>query len=399
MQYDLAIIGGGLAGGLLALALAPLPFHIVMLEAKPWQAKLSANGDARSLALSYSSVQVLRAVGLWPRLEPLATPIEQVHVSSLGGIGISRLRPDEVNLPSLGYVIPIDALQREIAASLQTQARLTIRCPAEVQNLAETDTGVNLQLQDQTTVSAKLVLAADGTQSSIRKLLNIATREVDYQQTAIIANIGLQRAHHNIAYERFTPLGPLAALPLSGKQTAMIWTMNPTLAKQRLQLPEQAFLAELQQAFGYRLGRFVSLGRRDIYPLKMIHACAQLRGRVLLFGNAAHSLHPVAGQGLNLTIRDIALLAECLLKAEDLSSNVLQTYVDLRLKQQQQMIRITDGLIRIFGQEFMPINILRDLSLRQFERLPPVKNWFNRLMSGQTGVLPRLARGLKLKEE
>lgn len=398
MRYDLAIVGSGLAGSLLALALMPLPLNIVLLEAKPWQAKWTASADARSLALSYSSVQVLKAIGLWPDIAALATPIEQIHVSSKGGIGISRLQAKEVNFPALGYVIAIDDLQRAIVKALQRHPRLSVMSPALVQDLTQTEQSVSLHLQDSREVEAKVVLAADGNKSSMRDMMGIATQEVDYQQTAIIANIGLQRPHHNIAYERFTAEGPLAALPLTGRQAAMIWTMSPAAAGQRLQLPEAQFLEELQQAFGYRLGRFVSLGRRDTYVLKLSHAKSQLQGRTLLFGNAAHSLHPVAGQGFNLTIRDIALLAEILANHAELGPETLQTYVELRKKPQQHMIKITDGLIRMFAHDVWPITWLRDLGLRQFERMPVLKNSFNRLMSGQSGRLPRLARGLSLKE-
>jgi 2-octaprenyl-6-methoxyphenol hydroxylase len=255
---------------------------------------------------------------------------------------------------------------------------------------------VSLHFKQGGNVQAKLVLAADGTDSSIRKLLGIEADITDYQQTAIIANVKLKENHQYIAYERFSPEGPIAMLPLPEQQVAMIWTMAPELAAKRLALDNSAFLSALQQAFGYRLGRFVSIGQRFSFPLRLVTAKAQQQNRVLLFGNAAHSLHPIAGQGFNLTIRDIALLAEVLSQDPTCSPESLQRYVTVRAKEQKQMLQVTDGLVRLFAHSTGPIACLRDLGLYQFERLPWLKNHFNRMMMGKSGRLPRLARGLSL---
>lgn len=394
MQADVAIVGGGVVGSLTACLLQRLGYHVQVLEAFS-----AIVDDQRTVALSLSSQRILVALKLWEVLKPHAQPIQQIHVSDRGRFGFTRMDAKQQKVPALGYVISLYQLQQALQAQL-TDA-VTWLAPAvatHVETLPDTARLVFTHHQGKTQqLDAKLVLAADGANSVLAQQLGIQTQTTDYEQVGLVANIELAQDHQSIAYERFTASGPLAMLPIAPKQMSLVWSLKPTESEAMLALNDADFLAALQEAFGYRAGRLVGVGKRAIFPLKLTVPERLTEGRVLLFGNAAHGLHPIAGQGLNLSMRDIAGLAELLKEQEDPGAEcVLQRYVAERQQDQRVTIQLTDQLVKGFSMTLGPVALLRDLGLVLTDRTP----WLNRIlakrMMGTTAARSRLMRGLPL---
>jgi 2-octaprenyl-6-methoxyphenol hydroxylase len=254
-------------------------------------------------------------------------------------------------------------------------------------------------------IAARLVVAADGARSLVREQAGIAAEHWEYGQTAIIATLVSQRFHDHVAYERFTPEGPIAVLPLADGRCGLVWTRHPEQAARLLALPDDAFLAELQQAFGFRLGRLLSVGRRQSYELGLWRAERHVGERLAVVGNAAQALHPIAGQGFNLGLRDAASLAEVLADAivagatDAGAPGPLAAYSAWRDQDQRRIVAFTDGLVRLFATPFGPLRMLRSAGLLAFDALPPAKSALARLSVGASGRIPRLARGVPLTAE
>ncbi|TAL60155.1 MAG: 2-octaprenyl-6-methoxyphenyl hydroxylase [Legionella sp.] len=384
-SVDVLIIGGGLTGATLLLALQGLGFSTLLVETKPFSDKINPDFDARSLALSPASQRVLNTLELWPLLKNQATAIEMIHVSDQHRFGISRLQGDAHN--PLGYVLEMQhinmALQQKIDPQ-QVLAPATLKALELEQGLATIST-TDGELQ----VKAHLIVAADGTDSLIRQWCKQPVVVKHYEQQAIVANIGLSKPHEQRAYERFTAQGPLALLPMKEQRMSLVWALNPQEAERILRLEDAAFLKELQQAFGYRLGRFLKAGKRYSFPLKQVVMPEQVHWPVVFVGNSAHTLHPVAGQGFNLGLRDVATLAQCI-TSMGLSKDMLQHYLKLRHHDQQTITHLTDGLIRVFTSRLPGIAFARNLGLLAFDHLPILKNLLARYARGYGGVTPDL---------
>lgn len=397
---DIAIVGGGMVGASLALLLSHLKagWRIRVIESFPLQstATLPPSFDGRSTALSHSSREIFELLGLWQSLHSGLTEIRQVHVSDRGHFGRARLTAAEQNLPALGYVVENRQLGDVLMAALQRAPGVEVTAPAQVVAVSPSSRGMQLQVSSDDTdavemISADLLVVADGAQSQTRQRLAIDSRCKDYGQAAVVANIGLQLDHGGIAYERFTDLGPMAMLPLqpmAGEhRCAMVWTMPPEQAAELLGADEAEFLAQLQQRFGYRLGPFVRVGRRQVYPLSLITSEEQVRRHLVVVGNAAHSLHPVAGQGFNLALRDVAVLAETLGEAAENHQapgelSVLQEYLQRQQLDQQQTILLSDLLPRVFGMHSIPMALLRNTGLLALDTVPLLRHQFTRLGMG-----------------
>lgn len=404
-NFDILIVGGGLAGLSLAHALADLPLKIGIIEAVSAQYRDEVAFDARSVALSLASQHIFTNLGLGPALTQQALPIELIHVSDKGHFGMTRLRAAEHQVPAFGYVVDIHSLVKILETSLQQKhPQVTRICPAKVTAIHSSAEITDLQVttpEGEVSLTAKLVIAADGSNSTIRNLLGIQTQREEHQHSAVIANIGLAQAHHNQAFERFTRSGPLALLPLTDQRMALVWTFPKEQAAQMLTLPEPEFLAALQTQFGYRVGRFTQVGARQLFPLESITALEQIRPGVVIIGNAAHLLHPIAGQGFNLSLRDIAALAQVLKQAvrdqKPLGSlSVLQTYIDSRKTDQKRTMLITQGLTDLFSYHFSPVIKARNLGLTILDIIPPLKRHFTRATMGLAGRVPRLACARKI---
>lgn len=402
-SYDIVIVGGGMVGASLAAALAPLPLRVAVIEALPPTSSEQPSYDDRATAVAYGSRRIFDAMGCWRALESAATPIRRIHVSDRGRFGFTRMDSRDYGLEALGYVIENRAIGPALWDQIGAHDNLRMICPARVSALTVAGDGAEVTVSREDGGSerfgAALVVAADGARSPLRELAGIDNDSRDYGQTAVIANVSTSQPHANEAFERFTEHGPLAMLPMAGRRCSLVWTMAPEAAARVLAAPEDAFLDELQQAFGFRLGRIERVGRRQSYPLTLVRAGSQTAPRVALIGNAAHALHPVAGQGFNLGLRDVAALAEVLAAAvrdgdDPGGASVLQAYEQWRCEDHERVITLTDSLVRLFTNPLGPVKAARGLALLGLDLLPAAKAGFVRQTTGLAGRLPRLARGL-----
>ena len=401
---DLLIVGGGMVGASLACALKDKPLKIAIVEAVPLQSAQQPSYDDRAIALAYGSQRIFQGMGLWSKLTSYATPIKKIHISDQGHFGVTRLDHRKERVEALGQVVLGRNMGDVLAAQLSQQANVELIMPATLDEIHYVAKGVQARVSQGAatrTIEAKLMVAADGSHSTVRQLLDIDSDNEDYGQTAIIANITPSKPHCNVAYERFTESGPLALLPMSDNRCSLVWTQHHDRVAEIMALSDEAFLAQLQASFGYRLGRLKFVGQRVAYPLGLMRAREQIRPRVAVIGNAAHAIHPIAGQGFNLGLRDVAALAECLSDAlsvgQDVGSlAVLQGYAEWRTQDHNEVIRMTDGLVRLFSRGDKGVALGRNLGLVVMEKLPPLKHLLSRQAMGLRGKQPRLNRGLPL---
>ncbi|MCR6652885.1 MAG: 2-octaprenyl-6-methoxyphenyl hydroxylase [Cellvibrionaceae bacterium] len=394
-RYDIAIIGGGLMGAALALLFCKtLPGRrVVLIEQKALesasdQALATPNFDARTTALAPTSAATLRRLGVWPALAAHVTAIRRVQVSDRGHLGWVRLDTDSNAGEPLGYVVENRALGRALTDAMLACEGLELKAPAQVQRLVKRQGGVRLELGDQS-LEAELAVVADGADSPLRRQLGIGEFSKDYQQSAIIANVRHEQSHGETAFERFTHHGPLAFLPLGGpdgRTSAVVWTWPSLQAEDALALDDQTFLHHLQSEFGYRLGRLQQVGVRQSYPLRLCLAREQVRSGVVLMGNAAHFLHPVAGQGYNLALRDGLRLAEVLQSAGagglgDLA--LLQEYERRQAGDQRNTVRLSDGFNELFRAHEPHWILLRNLGMIGVEWSVTIRDAFIRQLSGR----------------
>lgn len=400
-DFDVLIAGGGMVGASLACALGGNGLKIGIIEAVSLDDG-GASYDDRSIALALGTQRVFAAMGLWPQVQPHATPIEKIHVSDRGHFGALRMDCRKEGVPALGYVAESRALGATLTAALAALDNVTLLCPAALEDVDDDEHAVHAVVQQnghRHRLSARLLVAADGGRSAVRRILGIHSRSWDYGQSAVIANVTPARHHGFTAYERFTDTGPLALLPMSEGRCALVWTHRRDAAAAVTQLSDARFLATLQERFGYRLGRFLRVGRRSLFALQLITALEHTRHRIALIGNAAHTLHPVAGQGFNLGLRDVAALAELVMDAaragaDPGSAGVLARYAQWRRADQRRVVAFTDALVRIFSNDFPPLVLARDVGMTALDLLPGLKRRLIARAMGVSGRLPRLARGL-----
>jgi len=405
--FDIIIVGSGLVGASLAASLRHTDLKIAVIDLQPWATATTdvISYDERVIALNYLSKQILQGLGAWQEGMKYSVPIQQIHVSEQGGFGFTRLTAQALNLPALGYVISANQLLQAMQSVVtpQTAPNVTIFTPAQLIQLqlqpscatAIITTGATTQ-----SLTARLIVAADGGNSQARQLLNADYQEHSYQQTAIIANVTTEHPHQQIAYERFGRAGTIALLPLQSNLCSLVWSIKTAHQDEYMQLSDQAFLARLQQHFGWRLGRFLKLGRRVAHPLRLMHISQLIQPHIVFIGNAAHTLHPVAGQGFNLGLRDVASLADLLSQtAPEAIGNqeILQNYAARQHPDHQRVITITDSLVRTFSSDLLPMRWARNLSLLAIDALPPLKKLFVQQMTGLSAYPSRLTSGLNVQ--
>lgn len=402
LEVDVAIVGGGMVGASLAAALAGTGVRVLLIEAVPFGTSAQPSFDDRSTALGNASRRIFEALGVWPQIAPEAAAIRAIHVSDAGRFGAAHLGAEEQGVEALGYVVPNRRIGAALWGRLTHLPELALRVPGEIREVAIDAAGVRMTLASEgrrEAVAARLVVAADGAHSQIRAAAGIAATVEDYDQVAVVANVASDTPHEGNAYERFTPAGPLALLPLADGTLGVIWACRGADAAAVLALDDAAWLATLQARFGWRAGRFTRAGRRASYPLKLSRAAAPVATRTVLIGNAAQALHPVAGQGFNLGLRDAALLAEVLANADgDVGApQLLARFAAWRSGDRGGVVRFTDGLVKLFGDARPGIGLLRNLGLLAFDLAPPAKSALARVSLGVGGPSPRLARGLPVR--
>lgn len=391
-DVDVLIVGGGLIGACCMRALANSGFSTLLVEMRCFSDNIAPNFDARSLALSPASVQILQMLNIWPLLSEKATPIHKIHVSEQSRFGSARLhgQPEK----PLGFVVEMHHINQALHQSLDEKNLIT---PGQVTALdAAAGLVTIIQPTGTITVRARLIIAADGSSSSVRQLCGLQVKIKEYAQRAVVTNIGLARSHQQVAYERFTATGPLALLPLNDLRCALIWAVSPNEAQQLQTMPERTFLDTVQKVFGYRLGRLVRVGERTSFPLRQMILSEQVFNRVVFIGNAAHTLHPVAGQGFNLGLRDAAMLAQCLLQ-DGLTTKALQQYQQSRRYDQTMITRLTDGLIELFNSRAPGMAFARTLGLMAMDNSLLLKSTLAHFARGFGGTVPDLACGMALK--
>lgn len=396
-RVDVAIIGGGLVGASLGCALSGLikrhQLSVAVIEAAPLPAPSDIHGpggqpsfDARASAIALGSAQHFMSLGLWGDMAEQATPIRCIHVSERGRLGAARLRASDLDQPAMGYVIPNawmgQVLHRQLAA-----LPLDWHCPARVEDIQPVAGGHQLRLSDGSRLEAGLTVLADGGRSGLKEKLGIRSQERGYDQVALITSVEVSRPHEGVAYERFTDDGPIALLPMSGQTMVLIWTHEQGLEKPRMALSDGDFLAQLQRAFGDRAGRFRRVGQRYAYPLSLVTADETVRPGLAVLGNAAHALHPVAGQGFNLALRGVmdlvAALSQGLEQGEGLGSlDVLLDFESRREADRDGVIRFSDGLIRLFGVDSTMLSHARAAGLTGFNLTGPLRHGLARRAMG-----------------
>lgn len=407
-HFDVAIIGGGMVGASLALALASSGLSLLLVEGAAPDSAVQPSFDDRTTALGNASRRIFQALGVWPAIAPQAAAIRTIHVSDAGRFGFARLRAEEQGVDAFGYVVSNRVIGAALWGHLKTLSSLTLRVPTRPEAVQIAPEGVRFTVTAETgereEFAARLIVAADGAHSSVRAAAGIEADVEDYDQMAIVTNVTSDRPQDATAYERFTPSGPLAVLPLYDGSYGVVWTARPDNAARLLSLGDEEFLRELQIRFGWRAGRFTRVGRRASYPLKLSRATTTTATRTVLIGNAAQALHPVAGQGFNLGLRDAAMLAEVIANpGGDVGWDVgapalLQRFSEWRAADRSGVVRFTDSLVKMFGDSRPGIATIRNLGLLLFDLAPPAKSALARVSAGFGGRTPRLARGLSLRE-
>lgn len=383
-QFDVVIIGGGMAGASCALGLkqSNKQLSIAVIEANEVSADYHPSFDDRSIALAQQSVQYLKSINAFDCQAPFAAAIKKVTVSDRGHFGKTHIDCQEYGHDALGYVVEVNPFGRSLHQQL-TRTDVSLFCPDTVAKLEYQSDFANITLSSGEQLSAKLVVIADGAHSQSRKLANIEFNTRAYQQAAIIANIEVADGHHNHAFERFTEHGPMALLPMSNNRYSLVWCMEPEQIEHTMALEDDAFLAELQKAFGYCGGAFSKVGMRASYPLVYGKAESLSSHRTVLIGNAGHAIHPIAGQGFNLGLRDVQLLCD-MANRDDLGDYAFTRYYSqTRSKDITTVMTLTDSLVRLFSNSSRLLALGRSIGLFSMDLFSSLKTPLAKQLMGQ----------------
>ena len=405
-RYEVVIVGGGMAGMLLGCALVRAGVSTAVIERTDSVHLGGSDFDGRTTSIAYGSAQVLKGIGIWPLLEMKAEPILDIRVADghpYRGVSPLFLHYDhaEVGQDPFGYIIENRAIRAALFRYAVTLPGLKLIAPVEVEMVDRTLEGVFIKLGNGESVTASLIVGADGRNSSLRQSAGIQVTEFAYDQTAIVCTVTHERDHAGVAVELFLPGGPFAMLPMTEQRTNVVWTEKTELVPTFLELDEAGFLGEVGRRFGNWLGEIELVGPKFSYPLGLMHAARYTDLRLALISEAAHVVHPIAGQGFNLGIRDIAALAEAIVDAarlglEPSDPSVLNKYEAWRRTDNLTLAVVTDLLNRLFSNDVPPIRAARDLGLVAVGKMPPLKRFLMKHAMGVLGELPRLVRGRPL---
>jgi 2-octaprenyl-6-methoxyphenol hydroxylase len=401
IQADVSIVGGGMAGQTLAVALGGAGLDVVLVDReRPAEARTLAY-DGRTSAIAFGAMRALDAIGVWPRLANQAEPILEIRVSDRDSPLFLHYDHAALGNDPLGFIVENAAIRRALGAHLAALPNVRIIAPASVARLERGRGRATAVLDDGRTITAPLAVAADGRHSPTRRAAGINVAEWSYPQTGLVCTIAHEKPHHGVAHERFLPAGPLAVLPMRGNRSSIVWTERADLAPAMLALDDASFAREIENRFGLHLGAMTLEGARWSYPLAFTLADRYALPRLALLGDAARAIHPIAGQGFNLGLRDAAVLAEVVVDAARLGldpgdASVLERYERWRRFDGLALAATTDLLNRLFSTAFPPVQMVRDLGLAMVNEIPPLKRFFMRDAMGVAGDLPRLVRGERL---
>ncbi|MGF1641287.1 MAG: UbiH/UbiF/VisC/COQ6 family ubiquinone biosynthesis hydroxylase [Rhodospirillales bacterium] len=397
IRTDVLIVGGGLVGGTLACALGGAGLNVVVIDAADPASVLGAGFDGRASAIALSSRRLLERTGLWPRMRNEAAPMLDIRVSE----GRSRLflhyDHHDIGDEPFGHMVENRVFRTAVSQRLGELETVVVMAPARVADLARSASAVEARLADGRRIVAPLAVAAEGRDSPTRDRAGIRLTRWSYRQTAIVCTVAHERPHHFVAHEHFLPAGPFAILPLLGNRSSIVWTERTDLASAIMALDDAGFTQELARRFGDFLGRLEVIGPRWSYPLSLQFAEKAVALRLVLVGDALHGMHPIAGQGLNMGLRDVAALFDVLAEARDLGldlggADVLERYQRWRRFDNALMLAMTDGLNRLFSNNIWPLRLARDVGMAGVDRIPPLKKLFMRHAMGVVGELPSLMR-------
>ena len=402
IRTEVLIAGGGMVGLTLGLALARAGIAAAVVDRERPAAKEDEGFDGRSSAIARASQRILAGIGVWDRMAPEAQAILDIRVSD-GRIGrpaaplFLHFDSLEVGAP-FGHILENRVIRRVLGEAVRNQPGLLHLAPAELAESHRADGRVDARLADGRRIRADLLVAADGRGSPLREAARIPAARWSYPQTGIVASVAHDVPHRGVAHEHFLPSGPFAMLPMTGNRSSLVWTERRDVAAAMMALEPEEFAAEMERRFGLSLGKLTLLGRRWAYPIEFVLAARYVDTRLALVGDAAHAIHPIAGQGLNLGLRDVAALAEAVVDAARLGldvggPDVLARYQSWRRFDSLAVAAVTDGLNRLFSNDLGPLRLARDLGLAAVDRIPPLKRFFMRSAMSGMGELPRLARG------
>ena len=396
------IVGGGLVGASLACALEPLGLRITVVESTSIKDQDQASFDDRSVAITWSSRQIFTAIDIWKDIADLAHPIRSIHVSDRGHVGATHLDCSLINTEALGYVIPTRIIGQALVDRMNASSSIQLLVPAQAKSIDLSDNTVVVECDGlQQPNPASLLVLADGGRSTLASASGVTKKGKIYTQSALVTTIESDWKHDGMAFERFTSDGPIALLPMEESSFAVAWTLPTKVAERYAELVEVEFLEHLQQHFGYRAGLYKRVKTRKVYPLRKISVSAPSIERTVLIGNAAHEVHPVAGQGFNLGLSDVAELTELIANAVENGIDighysVIESYLENRFQQTARVMAFTDNLIEIFGITVPGAGLFRSIGLNTIEVLPPIKRFLLRRTTGLSGGQTRLVRGLPL---
>jgi 2-octaprenyl-6-methoxyphenol hydroxylase len=412
-EYDIVIVGGGMVGASLAIALKPSRYSVLLVESVPHQSENQPSYDERTVALTHSAKLIFSAMGVWDGIErSQAEPILDIHISNRGHFGQAHLSHADAGTAALGYVVPTRVIGNTLWSELEKNNGTKIFCPATVQKMKQHSDHCRVDVSVDNTIrriKSRLVVLADGGKSPLTRDFisdsendsGVISQSAQYTQSAILSIVTTDRPHNGRAYERFTEEGPLALLPhrVDGNKAAyaLVWTSGMENVEARMALSDDDFLAELQFTFGDRAGNFSNPSARKCYPLNRTTLQFPARGRVIVIGNAAHTVHPVAGQGFNLGLRDVAVLAELVHESPDLGcKSMINTYLSRRKRDTEMVSGFTHSLIQIFSSDWKSIGFARNLGLKVIEHSPMAKRFLLKRTMGLAGPQSKLALGIPL---
>lgn len=401
LDYDIVIVGAGMVGASLAIALAPTGLRIAIVESVSPSNTDESSFDDRGITLAPSSRSIFERLGVWQQLRSECYPIRNIHVSEQGRFGFARLRANEAGREELGYVVLARALGQALLADLQRHDNIELVCPAELKQFERNGKTMQVTWQQQGElhqVRAGLLVGADGSHSLVRRLAGINVEKKDFEQTAIVANITTQKPNQATAFERFTPHGPIALLPIGDNRSVLVYVVDRHRAHMCMTMPDAGFVQRVQQELGRRLGRIEQLGKRRSYPLLFQQAQTQYQQQLLLLGNSVHTLHPNAAQGFNLGLRDVAGLVDAVhdglqhgMSVDDV--RILEQYTESREADQKRVIRFTNGLARTFYNNWPMLASARNSLMLLVDIVPALKQQIVVTAMGKSGQQPTLVRG------